>query len=153
MQRCVEFWFRGTTAQGTEDCLHMDIVVPTSVSMQNRSLPILIWIHGGSYQIQAIRWLKANARNFDGNPELITLGGESAGAASASLLAISPKTKAPWAVRSSSTENNSARLMDFCGCPYNSSLGMVHTLACLKSIPIQRLLNGWHHVAVTVSDF
>ncbi|VDM25539.1 unnamed protein product [Toxocara canis] len=219
MQRCVEFWFRTSTTQGSEDCLHMDIVIPASTPKHNKSLPILIWIHGGSYQvngatvyplekivenfasrgiifaainyrlgplgfltashrllpgnfglddqIEAIRWLKANAQNFGGDPNLITLGGESAGAASVSLLAISPKTKglfsgiilrsgsslAPWAVRSTTTENNSARLMDFCGCPYNSSLGMAHTITCLKSIPVQRLLNGWHHVAITVPDF
>uniref|UniRef100_A0A0M3J535 Carboxylic ester hydrolase n=1 Tax=Anisakis simplex TaxID=6269 RepID=A0A0M3J535_ANISI len=115
-------------------------------------------------QIQAIRWLKENAPNFGGDSARITLAGESAGAACASLLAISPKTKgylfsgvilrsgsalAPWAVRSTSTENNSARLMDYCGCRYNRTLGMTHIKECMQSIPVERFLNGWHHVAIT----
>ncbi|VDK18190.1 unnamed protein product, partial [Anisakis simplex] len=241
VQLCVEFWFH-KTVRGTEDCLYMDLVIPTAAPVgvvalfidpdhssvninlmidiclfqkRNGSYPILMWIHGGSYQvnsagmyplktivanfasrgiifasinyrlgplgfltashrlltgnfglddqIQAIRWLKENAPNFGGDSARITLAGESAGAACASLLAISPKTKdlfsgvilrsgsalAPWAVRSTSTENNSARLMDYCGCRYNRTLGMTHIKECMQSIPVERFLNGWHHVAIT----
>ncbi|XP_054158093.1 neuroligin-2-like [Oppia nitens] len=44
-------------------------------------------------QIQAINWVRDNIRNFNGDPDRITLFGPDAGAASAGLLAISPITR------------------------------------------------------------
>ncbi|MFH4980538.1 hypothetical protein AB6A40_007247 [Gnathostoma spinigerum] len=151
MKNCIEFWFRESTGNESEDCLYMNIVVPYATRKSTESenstqlYPILIWVHGGSFQvggasiypldnivqnfasrsvifvainyrlgplgfltaghrdlhgnyglddqIEAIRWMKANALNFDGDPNQITIGGENAGAASVSILAISPKTK------------------------------------------------------------
>uniref|UniRef100_A0A183D307 COesterase domain-containing protein n=1 Tax=Gongylonema pulchrum TaxID=637853 RepID=A0A183D307_9BILA len=49
--------------------------------------------YGLDDQIEAIRWLKRNARNFAADPNNIVVGGLGAGAACASILAISPKTK------------------------------------------------------------
>lgn len=43
-------------------------------------------------QIEALRWIKNNAKNFHGDPDNIVLAGESCGASSASLLSVSPKT-------------------------------------------------------------
>lgn len=42
-------------------------------------------------QLLALKWVKENIHHFDGNADQVTLAGESAGAASASLLAMSPK--------------------------------------------------------------
>lgn len=44
-------------------------------------------------QALAIRWLKDNARAFGGDPELITLFGESAGGGAVSLHLLSPVTR------------------------------------------------------------
>lgn len=49
--------------------------------------------YGLDDQIEAIRWLKTNARNIDGDPNNIVVAGMGAGAACASILAVSPKTK------------------------------------------------------------
>lgn len=44
-------------------------------------------------QIEALKWVQANIATFGGDPEKITLVGEGAGAASASLLTFIPSTK------------------------------------------------------------
>lgn len=41
-------------------------------------------------QIQALRWVKEHIHNFGGNPDLVTIFGESAGGVSVSLLLLSP---------------------------------------------------------------
>ncbi|RWS27463.1 neuroligin-4: Y-linked-like protein [Leptotrombidium deliense] len=48
---------------------------------------------GSLDQVQLIHWVRQNIRNFNGDPNLITLFGPGAGAASAGLLAISPLTR------------------------------------------------------------
>ncbi|VDN52442.1 unnamed protein product [Dracunculus medinensis] len=116
-------------------------------------------------QIEALRWIKNNAKNFHGDPDNIVLAGESCGASSASLLSVSPKTfglfsaavlrsgsgLAPWAVRSTSTENNSARFIDYLGCTYNHTLGMSHIIDCLQQLNITKLFEGWLYIAQTSS--
>jgi para-nitrobenzyl esterase len=44
-------------------------------------------------QIEALRWVKANIRAFGGDPDNVTVGGESAGAVCASILALSPAAR------------------------------------------------------------
>lgn len=44
-------------------------------------------------QIEALRWIKNNIRGFGGNPDNVTIFGESAGGGSVSLLPIIPKAK------------------------------------------------------------
>ncbi|KAI3371474.1 hypothetical protein L3Q82_024058, partial [Scortum barcoo] len=41
-------------------------------------------------QIEALRWIKQHIHNFGGNPDLVTIFGESAGGVSVSLLLLSP---------------------------------------------------------------
>ncbi|XP_068459415.1 cocaine esterase [Clinocottus analis] len=41
-------------------------------------------------QVQALRWIQQHIHNFEGNPDLVTIFGESAGGVSVSLLLLSP---------------------------------------------------------------
>lgn len=50
-------------------------------------------------QVQAINFVRENIRNFNGDPNRITLFGPDAGAASAGLLALSPLTKRRHQIR------------------------------------------------------
>ncbi|CAJ0565826.1 unnamed protein product, partial [Mesorhabditis spiculigera] len=43
-------------------------------------------------QVMALQWIQANIKQFNGDPTRVTVMGESAGAAAASALALSPKT-------------------------------------------------------------
>ncbi|KAF8387415.1 hypothetical protein PRIPAC_76557 [Pristionchus pacificus] len=47
----------------------------------------------GSCKIAALEWTKRNARAFGGDPDRITVGGQSAGAVSADLLSLSPVSR------------------------------------------------------------
>ncbi|MDB5446248.1 MAG: putative carboxylesterase [Phenylobacterium sp.] len=131
-------------ARQSEDCLYLNVWAPTSAA--GRKLPVMMWIHGGSYiigsgawpsydgaafardevicvtlnyrlnhfgffahpaltgedpagplanygildQIQALRWIRENIAAFGGDPENVTIFGESAGATFTNLLMISP---------------------------------------------------------------
>lgn len=134
----------------SEDCLHLNIWVPLAKKSKDVKsdtdllLPIMIWIHGGSFhmgsgyqddfngivlssigkvvvvtlnyrlgffgflnagiesapgnmglydQVAAITWVKENIKNFGGDPDKITMFGESAGGMSVALLAVSPLSR------------------------------------------------------------
>lgn len=91
-------------------------------------------------QVLAIRWLKDNAKAFGGDPNLITLFGESAGGGAVSLHLLSPATRglvrrgilqsgtlnAPWSHMTGERATRIGKaLIDDCNC--NSSLLQVST--------------------------
>lgn len=97
-------------------------------------------------QALAIRWLKDNARAFGGDPELITLFGESAGSSSVNLHMLSPVTRglarrgvlqsgtlnAPWShMTGERAVEIGMSLIDDCNC--NSTLFKVRNIKLSRS--------------------
>ncbi|CAG9787650.1 unnamed protein product [Diatraea saccharalis] len=126
---------------GSEDCLYLNVYTPNL--KPSVPLPVMIWIHGGSFscgngnddvygpeflirhgvilvtinyrlevlgflcldtedvpgnagikdQVAAMRWVKNNISNFGGDPNNVTLFGQSAGGACITYHCVSPMTK------------------------------------------------------------
>lgn len=50
-------------------------------------------VYKGVLQVFALQWIQANIKQFNGDPNRVTIMGESAGGAAASILALSPRTE------------------------------------------------------------
>ncbi|KAJ7586207.1 Alpha/Beta hydrolase protein [Mycena floridula] len=102
-----------TSFQGYETHTFLPWIWRPSATSTEDSLPILVYIHRigslgflGSVQLPieslnlgqqdqrlALRWIQDNARSFGGDPERVTIWGESAGAASVHLHYLYPDSK------------------------------------------------------------
>ncbi|XP_062621286.1 acetylcholinesterase-like [Saccostrea cucullata] len=107
-------------------------------------------------QMLAIQWVKDNIEDYGGNPEKITLFGESAGGFSVGLLSLIPKNKglfhriilqsgtanSPLAI--GSTRQSSEIITDKVGCNMNTNPELV--LKCMRNLPVDSIKHA-------VSDF
>nr|CAD7414171.1 unnamed protein product [Timema poppensis] len=98
---------------GEEDCLFLNVYTPQwPVS---RLKPVMVWIHGGGFetgsgflnldgsdvsannglrdQVMALTWVNKNISKFGGDPDNVTIFGESAGGASVHYLLLAPSAK------------------------------------------------------------
>ncbi|XP_022900306.2 carboxylic ester hydrolase-like [Onthophagus taurus] len=87
------------TVYGPDYLLEQDVIVVTFnyrvgvfgfLSTDDMSSP---GNYGLKDQIEVLKWIRRNIRNFGGDPNSVTIFGESAGAASVSYLMLAPKAK------------------------------------------------------------
>lgn len=98
-------------------------------------------------QSLALKWVKENIQGFNGDPEKITIFGESAGAASVHLQVLSPMSRglfskaiaqsgtalSPWAINRN-PKQQAQMLASALGCPTDDTKKMV---ACLRQKPAE----------------
>jgi para-nitrobenzyl esterase len=189
-----------TEASDVEDCLYLNIAVPTRAAAGGRPRPVLFWIHGGAYvggganlyridhladrgdivvvsvnyrlgalgflslpemdteaagafgiadQEAALRWVHANIARFGGDPERVTIAGESAGAASVCALMAAPERReglyaqaivqslacgVPWKTTATAAASVGASFIAQMGCEGDAPL------ACLRRAPLSKVL-------------
>lgn len=117
-------------------------------------------------QMMALNWIKENIREFGGNPDNVTLFGESAGAVSVSMHMLSSLSRhlfnqailqsgtatAPWAVLSKEEAlRRGVLLAQAVGCPYDVS-NLDEVVSCLKEIEPKILVDN-EAGTVEVVDF
>lgn len=108
----------------------------------------LIANYGMLDQQQALRWVKANIASFGGNPQNVTLFGESAGSIAIYAHLVSPTSNdlfqkviiqsgAPSHISLKTAEANGAALAEKIGCPKDAS---ADAAACLRAAPVDALI-------------
>nr|ATJ44483.1 acetate esterase 8 [Helicoverpa armigera] len=149
---------------GPEFLLRKDVVVVTI----NYRLEILGFLcldtedvpgnAGMKDQVAALRWVNKNIANFGGDPNNITIFGESAGGASVSYLLISPMTKGLF---KRAIPQSGAALCDWAQAvrPRERALALARKLGCdseddkelyefFKNQPLESLINARAHISL-----
>lgn len=202
--QCAQLTRAGNLQTFGEDCLYLNVTTPEGRSGQG--LPVMVWIHGGSWvygtgdnydasklaaqgdvvvvtinyrlgplgfmanpalsaerpaagsgdyglldQQAALRWVQGNIKAFGGNPNNVTLFGESAGASSVCANMVSPTAAGlfqraivqsyscaqPYATLPQA-EQAGGTLAAAAGCGMAADVA-----ACLRAVPAERLLRAW----------
>ena len=113
-------------------------------------------------QIEALHWVKRNIDNFGGDPEKVTVFGESAGAACVSLLAMSPLTEnlfqkaimqsgsgMAWWSSYSPDEEDAKEFAEAMKCepPFNPN----RMIDCIKNAPLSTILKEQEYYSSLIS--
>ncbi|KAJ1528859.1 hypothetical protein ONE63_007231 [Megalurothrips usitatus] len=145
-------WLSGTGSLYTpEYLLEKDVVLVTfnyrlgPLGFLSTGDDVIPGNNGLKDMVFALRWVRDNIRAFGGNPDSVTIFGQSAGGASTHLLTLSPLSKglfhralamsgnafAPWAFQSPALAKSKARVLaQHTGCPEAPSDAL---LRCLRS--------------------
>ncbi|CAH1772963.1 unnamed protein product [Owenia fusiformis] len=119
---------------------------------------------GGNYglydTVEALKWVQSNIRNFGGNPDAVTIFGESAGGASVSNLVLSPLTKglfhraisqsgvatSPWGVASPGAPAKMAEaIAEKLSCSTDNEEAMI---ACMKTKSTQAVRDAYETIKI-----
>jgi carboxylesterase type B len=104
-------------------------------------------------QIEGLRWTRQFIKYFGGDPNSVTLIGESAGGVSVALLMLAPQARglfhraiaesgsalAPWAIDRDQV-GNARKVADIAGCPLDP---YEQLLDCLRNIPSDELMRAY----------
>ncbi len=191
----------GANAAKSEDCLYLNVSTPRSLPADGAGLPVLVWMHGGSFvtgsgdtygaapliahgdgdlivvtinyrlgtlgflaasalddgsgpgnyghldQQAALRWVRRNIAAFGGDPDRVTLAGESAGAASVCTQMAAPSSRGLFraAIMESGPCSTGVPVATATadGDAYSARLGCTgpDTAACLRALPVDTLVN------------
>lgn len=119
-------------------------------------------------QNMVLRWIKENIINFNGNPDLVTIFGESAGGASVTYHMMSPLSKGlfhrgisqsgtfldPWAAvaHPGVAEKRSIQMGEKMGCQINNS-NFAEMIECLRKVPAKNVTEAFYDYFVSFCRF
>eukprot|EP01065_Artemidia_motanka_P022621 TRINITY_DN26827_c0_g1_i1.p1 TRINITY_DN26827_c0_g1~~TRINITY_DN26827_c0_g1_i1.p1 ORF type:complete len:542 (+),score=158.41 TRINITY_DN26827_c0_g1_i1:64-1626(+) len=105
-------------------------------------------MNGITDQLRALRWVRANVASFGGDPQAITVAGESSGGISVSYIMHIPEASALY--RRAVVESGSCVVARDVGVPYSAAAGEAtsaawaaslgcHSVECLRALPADNL--------------
>ncbi|OCK89381.1 alpha/beta-hydrolase [Cenococcum geophilum 1.58] len=167
----------------SENCLSINVIRPAGLE-ESQKLPVMLWIHGGSYQVgtsalpyynltylvkrsgsgntnlslqdmrKALAWISENISAFGGDPNSVTIWGESAGsfAITSNLfhhsIQESGSATTAWYDGSSWYQPIYDKIVAQTNC-----LSAIDTLACLRTVPYSAIYPFMDSSKVTGQGF